>query len=89
MSEIKASPSNCILPHYDYPKKVDSNIYLTELSPNPANYHNRVMAFFYNKNFICFLPKEIYHTIYSKQKIKIKNISNDVLTALLINLTLI
>lgn len=68
ISKIKSSPSNCILPHYNYPKKADPNIYLTELSPNPANYHNRVMAFFYNKNFICFLPKEIYHAIYSEQK---------------------
>lgn len=85
ISEIKASPSNCILPHYDYSKKVDSNIYLTELSPNPANYHNRVMAFFYNKNFICFLPKEIYHAIYSKQEIYTKKKLNNSICCFNIN----
>lgn len=85
VSKIKASPSDCILPHYDYPKKVDSNIYLTELSPNPANYHNRVMAFFYNKNSICFLPKEIYHTIYSKQKIYVEKRLNDSISCFNIN----
>lgn len=77
LSKIKTSSSNCILPYYDYTKKVDSNIYLTELSPNPMNYHNRVMAFFYNKNFICFLPKEIYYAIYSEQKTYIEKKLND------------
>lgn len=78
ISEIKSSPSNCILPCYDYSKKVDSNIYLTGLSPNPANYHNRVMAFFFSKKFICFLPKEVYYAIYSaEQKIYTEKKLND------------
>lgn len=43
------------------------------------------MAFFYNKNFICFLPKEIYHTIYSKQKITSEKKLNDSICCFNIN----
>ena len=65
ISQIKKSSSNCILPEASYNGIIDSNIYYNRLSSNPLAYHNRVMSFYYHKNFISVLPEEVYRVINS------------------------
>lgn len=65
ISQIEKTSSNCILPEVPYKGRVDSNIYFTRLSSNPLAYHNRVMSFYYHKNFISILPEDVYEVVCS------------------------
>lgn len=60
IAQIKQASSEAILPSVPYPGKEDAFVYVTPLSDDPTNYHNRVKSFYYGKKFIVALPEEIF-----------------------------
>lgn len=70
IAQIKQASSEAILPSVPYPGKEDAFVYVTPLSDDPTNYHNRVKSFYYGKKFIVALPPKIYEEIISSNSIE-------------------
>ncbi len=58
-NKIIQSPKDCILEANNYDKK-SRFVYVTNLDADRNNFHNRVMSFYYGKNFIQSLPKDLF-----------------------------
>ena len=76
VQQIKESPADCFLARPDYPSVNNRFALYSELSSDPANYHNRVKAFYYGKNYIAAWPKEVYDLVIAN-KVRLKNTSKE------------
>ena len=60
--EVRQAPSRCVLKDRHY--QDDSRyVYVTNLSPDRYNFHNRVKAFYYGKEYIQALPDDLYDVV--------------------------
>lgn len=56
---IMSTPSECVIESRELPKS-NKFVYATGISPDRYNFHNRVRAFYYNKEYIQSLPPFLY-----------------------------
>lgn len=70
---IEFSPAYCFIKQLNYPYKDNKYVYVTELSDNPSNYHNRVKSFFYKKEQIAAWPEKVYNSVLSYERVNFKN----------------
>lgn len=76
IQRIKAASDKCLLIQHSYTGKKDKYVYVNELSDDISNYHNRVKAFYYDKDYIAAWPEDLYSIVTDSAKIeKMKFIS--------------
>lgn len=70
---IESSSPYCFIKQINYPQKNNKYIYVTELSDDPSNYHNRVKSFFYQKEQIAAWPEKVYNSVLNYKRLSFRN----------------
>lgn len=80
IQRIKAASDKCFLIQHPYTGKKDKYVYVNELSDDISNYHNRVKAFYYDKDYIAAWPEDLYSIVTDTtmiEKMKFVSVNNN------------
>lgn len=76
INKIESSPVYCFIKQINYPYKDNKYVYVTELSDDPFNYHNRVKSFFYRKRQIAAWPEKVYNGVLGYERLGLRDFDN-------------